>query len=215
MSLDRAFTSLKARDWQGVLAALEGFAPPDEPSAARAAAWSAQALEGLGRLEEAERQAALATRLAKKAGEAAGVEASRALHQRVLGALAAAKALAQERAADAALAELDDEALVARAEDDTGAAALLLRKGNALADRGEGAAAAASARAGLSRAERAGAPRERVLLLLLLARAEPEAAPAHVQAAHAVADAAGDWNLVTAVAKAARAAGVRLVAPTW
>lgn len=215
MSLDRAFAALKARDWQAVLDALEGWTPPDEPTGARVAAWTAQALEGLGRLEEAERQAALATRLAKKAGEAAGVEASRGLHQRILGALAAAKALAQERAADAALAGHADEALVARAEDDAGAAALLLRKGNTLADRGAHAAAAASARTGLARAERAGAPRERVLLLLLLARVEPASAAAHVHAAHEVADAAGDWNLVTAVAKAAKAAGVKLVAPGW
>jgi len=52
-------------------------------------------------------------------------------------------------------------------------------------------------------------PREEVLALLALARIPGRASDA-VQAAHAVADASSDRNLVTAVAQAARAAGIDL-----
>jgi hypothetical protein len=207
------------------LAALEGFPASVEVRAgagadARVAAWRAQALEGLERLDEAERHAAAAVQAARRAGDDAGVVASRGLHQRILAALAATKAVEAERRRDEALAGEGDEALAERGG--TEAAALLVRKANVLADAGRWVEAEGSARGALRLVE-GGAPggaREEVLALLTLARiaagtGDSGGARTFVLEAHAKADAAGDWNLITAVAKGAKAAGVELEGPRW
>lgn len=65
------------------------------------------------------------------------------------------------------------------------------------------------AREARERARAAGDPREEVMALLAMARIPERAAEAILEAA-AVADASDDMNLVTAVAQAAKAAGVQI-----
>lgn len=209
-----AFEALRRKDWAAALAHAEAVHAPERPALeARAAAFRAQALRELGRVEEAERAAAAAVQLARRAGDTSGVSQLRALHASILQGVTAMRLAAQEQARDAPLADTPDEALLA---DLAGAerAAALVRKASALADAGRTEdALAAAARAG-EEARRTGTPREEVLALLCAARVAPDpAAPIH--AAHAIADATDDMNLVTAVAKAARAAGVPLAAPRF
>lgn len=209
-----AYEALKRKDWTGALAAAEQVRAPDRPGLeARAASYRAQALRELGRVEEAERAAASAVQLAKKAGDAEGVTQLRALHASILQGVAATKLADQERARDAALAHTHDEDLLAGLVGAERAAALV-RKAGALVDAGLLADALVTADRAREEAHAAGAPREEVLALLCAARAAVDPAP-FVLAAHAVADATNDMNLVTAVARAARAAGVTLPAPRF
>ena len=142
----------------------------------------AQALYELGRLDEAKESCREAMREARGTGDLAGMEALRALNGRIYA-----------RLAELALPEEDPsglegvERLVHEAQRSAGAEALRL------------------ARRAL---ELAASPRELVLSHLALARAQPEAAEAHLRAAHAVADEHEEAQLVAAVAKAARLAGV-------
>ncbi|MDP2316122.1 MAG: hypothetical protein Q8P41_24710 [Pseudomonadota bacterium] len=213
-----AFAALRRRDWPAAIAAAEALRAPDRPALeARGAAYRAQALRELGRIDEAERAAASAVQLAKKAGDVDGVAQLRALHASILAGLAATRAAAQERARDATLADMPDDALIEGVEGAERAAALV-RKAGALADavvaghttrRDECLAVTTRA---IAEARVAGSAREEVLALLCAARVAPDpAVPIH--AAHAVADATSDQNLVTAVARAARAAGVALPLP--
>ncbi len=209
-----AFDALKRGDWAAALAAAERVTAPDRPALeARAAAYRAQALRELGRVEEAERAAAGAVQLAKRAGDTSGVSQLRALHASILQGLAATRAAEQERAHDARLADVPDDVLLGELSGAERAAALV-RKAGALADAGRADEAIATATNAREEARRAGAPREEVLALLCMARVAPDPAPP-IHAAHAVADAADDMNLVTAVARAARAAGVPLAAPRF
>jgi hypothetical protein len=82
-------------------------------------------------------------------------------------------------------------------------------RANAAIERGDHALGARLAREAREAARAAGDAREEVLALLALARIPGEAAEA-IPAAAAVADASNDQNLVTAVAQAAKAAGVEL-----
>jgi tetratricopeptide (TPR) repeat protein len=207
-----AFAALRRRDWAGAIEAADALRAPDCPALeARAAAYRAQALRELGRLDEAERSAAAAVQLAKRAGDTDGVTQLRGLHASILAGLAATRAAAKERTGDAMLAELADDVLLG---DLLGGerAAVLVRKAGALADAGQVEACLAVTERAVTEARAAGAPREHVLALLCAARVSPEPA-ASIMAAHRVADATGDMNLVTAVARAARAAGVVLPAP--
>lgn len=210
-ALVTAYAALRRRGWAEALAALEGHAPPAGRPAvgARLLAFRAQALDGLERLEEAERAAAEAVRLARRAGDDDGVQAVRALHARVLASLAARRHADAERARDLPLADTSDDVLLADAPDDDTRAARLVRKANVLADAGRAAEAAETARRALALS--GASPREQVMARLLLARVE-DAAP-HLHAAHALADTADDPNLITAVAHAARAAAVPLRPP--
>lgn len=211
-----AYTALREGRFQDALDALDALALADRPGAqGRVHAFRAQALEGLGRVEEAERQAADAVRFARKAGEDEGVAAVRALHQRLLQGLAAKKAAAAESAADAPLADTPDEVLLARTEDAAARAALLVRKANALVDAGRRDEAVSVIHLAVSWARRASDPREEVFARLCEVRATPGEAARILAEAHAVADTADDFNLITAVARAARAAGVRLAPPTF
>lgn len=196
--------ALRRRDWAGALDLLGGGGD----LGTHGLAWRAQALEGLGRLEEAERAAAEAVRAARRAEDAGALAALRPLHARILGALAARRQVEARQAEDRALAELPDEALLEGAGDDAERASRLVRKANALA--GAGRVEAARETAERARALSA-SPRETVLALLCLARLGE--ADRRIREAAAVADADGDPNLVTAVAHAARAAGVRLGPP--
>jgi tetratricopeptide (TPR) repeat protein len=210
-----AFAALRRHDPAAVLAALDGLRAPTRPGLeARAAAYRAQALRSLGRLDEAERAAADAVQLARRADDPAGVEQLRVLHASILAGLAATRAATVERTRDAVLADTSDDVLLAGC---TGAerAAALVRKAGALTDAGRLAEALACAARARAEAQAAGSPREEVLGWLCAVRAAPDDAHALLASAHAVADAANDANLVTAVAQAARAAGVALAPPAF
>lgn len=202
MSAEEVVTALRRRDWAGALAALETAGAPGT----HGLAWKAQALEGLGRLEEAERAAAEAIRSARRAEDAAGLAALRPLHARILGALAARRQEEAQRERDRTLADTPEDALLDGAEDDAERAARLLRRGNALADLGRGAEARETFER--ARALAGPSPRETVLALLGLARVDdPER---WIREAARYADQVGDTHLLTAAAHAARAAGVEL-----
>lgn len=214
--------ALKARDWQGALDQLDPLSsqPGGEPGSdlsapgdlARLHAFRAQALEGLGQAGPAERAAAEAVRWAKKEPGRPGVATIQALHARVLSALAAAEVARRAREADAALTVQTDDHLAAQAE----GPALLVRKANVLIDLGRLEEARVTAVRAWQAADNA--PRDQVLAALTLARCpgrlagEPTTLTAGdwVSRAHVIADRADDQNLMTAVAKAARAAGVTL-----
>lgn len=209
-----AFDALRRRDWPGALAAADALRAPDRPALeARGAAYRAAALRELGRIDEAERAAAAAVQLARRAGDKGGVADLRALHASILAGLAATRAAAKERAQDAALATVADDTLLSGL---TGAerAAALVRKAGALADAGDVAACLQVTTRAVAEARDSASSREEVLAWLCAARvaADPSVP---IAAAHAIADASNDMNLVTAVARAARAAGVTLVPPSF
>ena len=167
--------------------ALAALPAPDQRPAlqARLHGWRCQALLDLRRPAEASTAALHAIRAARAAGDDDGVIALRQLQQ---------QAAAQAAALRAAPAGDDDSPLaLAVAALDAGA----LQKGELLA---------LGAR---EHARRAADPRGEVFALLALARIPRRAASAIRQAAQ-VADTSGDKNLVTAVARAASAAGVPL-----
>ncbi|MDP2308997.1 MAG: hypothetical protein Q8P18_23440 [Pseudomonadota bacterium] len=207
-----AFAALRRRDWSAAIEAAEALRAPDRPALeARGAAYRAAALRELGRLDEAERAAAAAVQLAKRAGDVEGVTQLRALHASILAGVAATRVAAKERAQDAALANVADDTLIAGLTG-TERAAALVRKAGALADVGDVAGCLAVTARAVAEARAFASPREEVLALLCAARvaADPSVP---ISAAHAAADASSDMNLVTAVARAARAAGVVLAPP--
>jgi hypothetical protein len=147
---------------------------------ARAWAWSAQSAMDQGQLDLARAELDEALRLARAARDPDGIQALREL-QKTLLAMIAARSAPQEGGGRVA------EALAAF-------------------DRGEAEAGRELALFAQAEAED---PRARVLALLAMAR-HPEEREGAIRRAAALADASGDMNLVTAVARAARASGVEL-----
>ncbi len=213
--LREGYEALVAGDPGGALGILDTVAPTGRSGFdARLSGYRAQALEALGRLEEAERAAADAVRIARKAQDGDGLAAFRMLHQRVLGGLAAVRLAEQERARDAVLVEQDEEAGIADLEGGA-RAAWLIRRAGALLDAGRVADARATCRRAFGEAAAAGDPREQVFALLAELRIDPEDPLLRLARAHTIADHDDDMNLITAVAKAARALGVRLPTPEF
>ncbi len=197
-ALLQGWSALKAGAFEAALTHLD--APFTDPGLeARRWAFRAQAYSGLGRVNEAERAAAEAVRWAKREPGGPGVEAIRGLHARILASVAAAQIADKEAKAD--------EALLQRATADVRAEGLdvLLRRANILAKHCRFAEAEADARTVWQESE---GPRDRVLAALTLARLDPSGD--WIALAHQVADASEDQNLMTAVAHAARIAGVTL-----
>lgn len=204
-----AYQALQRGDAAAALAALPG----PGGGGARAEAYRAQALRTLGRLDEADSAAAAAIALARQAGDVEGVAQLRELRASIVASLAAERVAAAERARDAGLATTPVATLLAGAADGPERARRLLRRAGALADAGNLAEATRTAR--IARDEAEDDPRESVLALLSMARTDRAGAERWIRDAHAVADASDDMNLVTAVAHAARAAGVVLAPPDW
>ncbi len=197
---------LRENDASGALAALDALGEPGwaalaPAEAARAHAYRAQALRGVGRVEEAAREVIHAIRFAKAEGDAESVVALRALHTEISASVASVRLAEAGRLADAALISAPDDTLDAEG---------LLRKAGALANAGALPDAERATRLAVSRAL---TPREIVLTHLALARLTRDEGLIH--AAHRVADAADDHNLITAVAHAARALGVRFAPPSF
>jgi len=168
---------------------------------ARVHAWRAQSLRALGRPREGAMELIHAIRITKMLGDSQATAELRTLHADVSRSAAALDAADKARSADAPLihAQVDD------LDSDT-----LIRKAQAHADAGDDVSAIFLSRLSLARAPD---PRAQVLAHLALARFTRD--PAEVHAAHAVADHADDQNLLTAVAQAARALGVKLRGPSF
>jgi hypothetical protein len=215
-----SWRALRESRWEDVLACVARV-PDDAPSEvrARAEAWRAQALRALGRVQEAADAVRDAVRHARVAGDAEGVRVLRALQEGIHASLAAARVAEAGRAEDRILLDLDDAALLAGASEDTERVARCIKRAQAQLDAGRLEAAEAS----LALGTRHASPddlRGRVLLDLAAARlanarGNPDEVRARVLAAHALADAHDDMNLVTAVAHAARAAGIVLRPPPF
>ncbi len=151
---------------------------------ARLHAWGAQAHMASGDLDAADAALLRAKGLAVRAGDRAGLRALKGLEEQ-----SAARRVAQSRVigegpAARALAALQD------------------------GDEETGVRLAQQAR---EMARKLGDAREEVLSLLVLSRVDHLAAQAIAEAAQ-VADESGDWNLITAVARGARVAGIPIPA---
>jgi len=194
-SLLTAFAALRRGDDPAVLAALAGPWPERPGWRARAQAYRAQALQGMGKIDEAERAAEEAMREAGREGDVPND--LRELHARI----AASRTSTVQRARDVSLRE----ASISGAED----ADWLVRKAMAHLDRGELDACRHAAGLALAAATE---PRDRVLALICSARTGD--APSLLQA-HRIADERGDHGLITAVARAAKALGVVLPSPEF
>lgn len=212
----RAYSALVGGRPEEVIATLDEVPLTGVPGLdARRHSWRAQALDLLGRLPDAERAAAEAVRVARRARDADALEALLPLHQRLVASLAASRIADVARRTDAGMSDTPDDVLLVSAGLGNDAAAVLIRKANAQADQERGPEAVATARKAFGLAAAAGAPREQVLALLCEVRAAPERALLVLAQAHTIAERADDHNLITAVAHAARAVGVRLPAPDF
>ena len=159
----------------------------DRPQqAARHAAWTAQAHLLRGEHDLARSSIKHAIALAQIAGEDDALPGLRQLQAQIFQSKTAVEASAN--------APLPDTTL--------GQACMAL-------DKGEIEEGARLARAARTQAQATGDVREEVLALLALARV-PGQEDSAIRAAHDVADSASDRNLITAVARAARAASVAL-----
>jgi hypothetical protein len=208
--------ALRRGDPSGALLRLDAMGAPLEPALdARAAAYRAQALRALARTDEAEQAIHRALRLAKQAGDVDGVAQLRPLQASILASVAARRTAELEAAKDAHLCDASEDALFEGAMSTTERAARLIRRSEARmhAGRTEEARADLVAARDLASGVLPTAAREAVFARLGLARIDPSDAAAHLHAAHAVADESDDMNLITAVAQAARASGVKLIRP--
>lgn len=164
----------------------EAQAAADERPAllARLLAWEAQAAAALGEGPRARQALRRARGLAQSMGDTEGDAALASLQAQLMQRLMASRPPPPDEGTE-------------------------LGRALAAFDRGdvEGGARMAALCVELARAD--GDPRAQVLALLALARS-PTAAAGAIEEAHRVADASGDFNLVTAVSKAARAAGLTL-----
>ncbi len=193
------YAALLAGRHEEVLAA--PMPPGGSADRARLHAWRAQSLRALGRPREGAMELIHAIRITKMLGDSQATAELRILHADVSRSVAALDTAEAARRADALLVDTPADAL----DSDT-----LLRKAQAHVDAGDDVSAIHMSRLAL---DRAADPRAQVLAHLALARFTRD--PEWVHAAHAVADAADDQNLLTAVAQAARALSVRLRGPSF
>lgn len=184
----QSLDALRRQEWRRALAILEAVPGDAEaapaPLVARAHAWRAQAAMNLGRYAAATASLRQALRLLRAQGDEQGLATLATLQ----------KDLFARRAAVSAQGPLPDTPL-----------------GRALAamDAGDWEQGESLARAAAEAADAAGDPKERVMARLALARV-PGRAEAAIREAARIADESDDRNLVTAVARAARAADVTL-----
>ncbi len=205
MSLKAAVDALRAKDPERALAHLDQAEIDEERLAARALSLRAQALYQLDRLPEAADTAHRAAAAVKRLDDPTGLREVRSLRDRILATQAGQAALEAHQRTAATLADTPLPVLLVGARSDQERADVVLKKADALADRGRGREAAALARSLLD--DQPPSPRAEVLALLVLVRCSPADAPAWLTRARDVADRAGEAQLVTAVAAAARVVG--------
>ncbi len=205
------FSALREGNVEEVVAGVEQVDSPalrqERPLlVARLFAWKAQALMSRNRLEEARTAVLDAIRLAKQGGDTDGLAALRELHNRIAGSLAALQLAASQAEDDRKLLGMSEEELSSKTPEER--IDLLTRQSSAWAALGEPEPARQAAQRALAEAA---SPRSRVLAWLSLARVGGGAEA--IFSAWKVADDADDHNLITAVAHAAKAAGVVLRPP--
>ncbi len=177
---------------------------------ARARSLLAQALLEVGRADDALPHAEQALALARTLGDPQGLRAIEELRGRVHQALHDARREADNRARSERLAHTPIAEIEARVRDPLALVEVLVRKANAEADAGRLVEALDIAQRALGGALASGDVRLEVLARLSVARAAPERAREQLEVAHARASEAHEFNLVTAVARAAEAHGVEV-----
>lgn len=176
---------------------------------ARVCALYAQALLEDGRIHEADAACRDALRAVRRLGDAAGLADVRALQDRIVRALAEAAEQARRKVEQARVAATPVAELLAGA-DALQRAEALVKKATACADVGDLDAGAPLAREAAQVADALGATTWSVFARVALARLEPEQAAAHLAQAARLADEADEFNLVSAIAEAARGLGLPL-----
>jgi tetratricopeptide (TPR) repeat protein len=181
---ERVYIALQQDDFSSALDSIEqalGLSEQRPLLRARLLAWQGQAFLGLHQLEPAQQSVLRGLSLARKAQDTHGVEALRRLHREIIARLAA-----RHPPPDIADSWISKSCIAF--------------------DEGLDTRGVEFARKALDEAD---TPRDQVLALLALARS-PEQATDAVFQAHKIAQSSEDFNLISAVAKAARAAKIVL-----
>lgn len=210
--------ALRAARWHDAVTALSpvvgdpDLAAADELRDVRARVLSlyAQACVEAGALEPADRACRDALRLLRALGDKPGIDTVRALQDRVVQALAREREQAARREEMARVAATPIDTLLAGATTDAARTETLLRKAHAHADTDTGALGAPLATEAIDLADRLADTRLQVLARLARARCAPDHALSDLVQARDIADAAGEFNLIATIARAAEVAGVDL-----
>lgn len=177
---------------------------------ARVSSLYAQALLESGRPAAARVPVRAALDALSRLGDAVGTRVVTQLQERIAEAIAANF---QDQARQRALRELakrDPEELLAEFSTIEAKLPVMVKRANAARVVGDWTLARELGHRAAALADGAGDTRHFVLATILLAEVEPELAMQHLERARRRADAADEFNLVGAVAKAAAAAGVEL-----
>jgi hypothetical protein len=177
---------------------------------ARVCSLYAQAALGAGAPEQADPACREALRLLRSLRDKPGLDAVRALQDRVVAALVEQRQDQERRLEQRRIARTPTEVLLAEASTDQERMELLVKKADALGAEDalpEGAALAIEA---LRLATVHGDVRWTVLAHLSLVRLRPDSAQQHLLAAWTCADAASEFNLVSVIARASEVSGVAL-----
>lgn len=177
---------------------------------ARVGSLFAQAALESGQLTVADKACRDVLRILRKLGDRAGLEEVRTLQDQIVGALAREAEHAQRLIEQRAVASTPLAALLADVTDPLVRAEKLVKKATAHADLSELSDGAPLAHEALTLAESHGSTQWTVLARLALVRLEPGRAIEHLMAAHARAEQAGEFNLISTIARAAELAGVAL-----
>jgi len=184
----------------------EADEPLSDALTARARGLRAQALDRLGRPEEALLDVDAAIRLARSLGDTKGLQELRGFSGQLRAGLAVE---AQRRAESETTAAAPLRSLLSEEMPPLERAMVLIRKADAELDAGRVAAGRFLAARALDVAKaEPESTREQVYAWLALARAEPDRASQHLHDARDLADRTNNEAMITAVAHAARAAGV-------
>jgi hypothetical protein len=177
---------------------------------ARVGSLYASALLELSRVDEADRVCRDTLRLLRGLGDPNGLHHVRELQDRVTKAVVEAREMQARMAEAAVVAATPLEDLLANAATPDQRAGTLVRKATALLDVGQLDDAADLAFVALDVARANGLVTWEVFARLALVRAEVEGTRAHLHAAHAAAVNASEFNLVSAIVRAAATAGLDL-----
>lgn len=179
---------------------------------ARVCSLYAQALLDDGQAEAAQGPVRDALRLLRKLRDTAGLTEVRALQDRVVAALAEARADDVRRAEQARIASTPLGDLLAHASDEPARVEARVKKAHALVEAGLLEEAADVAREAVAAAQALAHVQWEVLARIAWARAVPREAQVQLEAALQRADTANEFNLVSTIARAAEVAGVELPA---
>ena len=177
---------------------------------ARACSLLAQALLATGRASEALPRAEEALELARRLGDPDGLRQIESLSSEIREALRNEERVQDRRIRAERLAAIPLHEVEARVRDPLALIEVLVRKANAEADSGRTAQALTIAERALVDALTVDDVRLEVMARLSVARAAPDRAQHELERAHARASEAREFNLVTAVARAAVAHGVEV-----